>query len=94
LHFPLYIYYLPINKENKEPKVHLAVACCRIKQFQSATRSHADSLLKFPFSIIPDRFWWVLIFFVLSGMGGNAEVKLAQGFGSVLKKYEAGPFVF
>jgi hypothetical protein len=24
-----------------------------------ATRSHADNLLKFPFSIIPDRFWWV-----------------------------------
>jgi hypothetical protein len=39
---PLYIYYLPINKE---PEETLAVACCRIKQFQSATRSHADSLL-------------------------------------------------
>jgi hypothetical protein len=45
LHFPLYIYYLPINKENKEPEETLAVASCRIKQFQSATRSHADSLL-------------------------------------------------
>jgi hypothetical protein len=49
---------------------------------------------KFPFSIIPDRFWWVLIFLFLSGMGENVAITICAGVWERDGKYGTRRFVF